>query len=1314
MLIPTVTINYMIVKEINIRMKAIFTTIAFLLSIFSSYSSNVKFYDINSIYGISTREVASICEDGNGFIWASSKSGILRLTPHSYHSYQLPYETPNIIYTKLQYDNNTLLAFTNNGQIFHYNEIFDRFDLLIDIRKPLNDYHLVLNRLAIDSNGSILIAASNGLYKYQDHKLIALGKEKYSEVHDFIWLDEDQLLMGTNNGIWLMNTLSITDRQIFKYVEVNQLKVTRLYYNKSDETVWVGTSNNGLYLYDLNNNMLSQTPVYSFPKQPVNAITENTDSTVMVGIDGQGIWELTNDGMSVLNIYKENSDNPLSLKGNGVYDILLDQNNRIWVCTYSGGLSYFDQRSTDVTQITHQINNPNSLSNDNVNKILEDSRGNIWFATNNGVSRWDISTNSWRTYYKDVQNQAQVFLSLCEDLDGNIWAGTFSSGIYLLDGNTGKEIAHYSSLDGHSTLTNDYIFDIFKDSYGDLWIGSPLGQIFRYIEKEDRFEAYPFQPVYAFAELSSGNLLLGCTYGLLVMDRKTGQTRTILDGYLLHDLIVIDDDVWMGTSGDGLLKYNLIDNSLEKFTTNEGLLSNYVNSILREGDQLWLGTESGLCKFDTRGKVIEILSYLPPFFNVSFNQNASLKLTNGQLIWGTNDGALMFEPDAVLYSPSKGRIFYQDIIISGRSIRDNPHFSLTSPLDELQDISLRYDQNTFTLEILPIGTTALSSKFAWKMEGTDENWTRPNGSRAITYASMPSGKYSLKIRMYDNSLKQIIQERSLLIQISPPWWKTFWFRLLIITITVALLTLILRFYINRIRQQHAEDKIRFFTNMAHDIRTSLTLINAPMEELNKEKNLSDSGRYYLNLATEQAGHLSSVANQLLNFQKVDIGKGQAFFVMSDLVRIVSQRKSMFDAAASRQNIKLQFISNRDSYLTAVDELKIEKIVDNLISNAIKYSHPEGEVEIKLTCEATKWVLEVRDHGMGISENAQKKLFREFYRGDNVVNATIVGSGIGLLLVKNYVAMHGGTISLESKENEGALFRITIPYKEVSTASPTLSVYRQSDNNQESPFIRKIEAITENDKDSGQKDYLLIVEDNDALTEFLQKSLQERYKIAIAKDGEEAWDMIQEKLPDLIISDVMMPKMDGFELCRLIKSTYKTSHIPVILLTALDEKQQELRGLGLRADDYLTKPFDMSLLHQRISNIIQNRRIVREKALKLIDEEESGPVYLNELDDQFVKKAVSVVHANMDNSQFNRETFASEMNVSSSLLYKKIKSLTDLSPTDFIKSIRLNHALKLIQTGKYNITEVSELCGFSSAKYFSATFKNHFGKPPSKL
>lgn len=602
------------------------------------------------------------------------------------------------------------------------------------------------------------------------------------------------------------------------------------------------------------------------------------------------------------------------------------------------------------------------------------------------------------------------------------------------------------------------------------------------------------------------------------------------------------------------------------------------------------------------------------------------------------------------------------------------------------------------------------------MEGLDTKWSQPTNIPIINYTNIPSGVFELKIKMYDSSISQTIDERSLTIKIVPPFWKTWWFGLIVFILIVSILFFTLKIYINRLKQRHTEDKIRFFTNTAHDIRTSLTLINAPIEELNKEKNLSEKGQYYLNLATEQSGRLSFVATQLLDFQKVDIGKGQIFLIMTDIVKLVSRRKSMFAAAAKKQNISLELQSDKESYITAVDELKIEKVVDNLISNAIKYSHPNSKIEIRLVCEDDKWTLAVKDYGLGISDKAKDKLFKEFYRGDNVVNSKMVGSGIGLLLVKNYVSMHNGNVSLDSKENSGSTFTITIPYKEVSDV---LQAIVSDEEKPEETIVpdNDFSALDTLEKEVGseKKIHILIVEDNNDLQTFLKYSLQEQYNVTTADDGEEAWTIIQKKMPDLVVSDIMMPNMDGFELCRLMKSTFQTSHIPVIMLTALSEKTKQLEGLGLGADDYITKPFDVSLLTQRIKTIIKNREMVREKALKLITRtDEEQPIFINELNDQFVKKAYEVVNSNISNSEFGKEEFASSMNVSSSLLYKKMKSLTGLSPIDFIKTIRLNQSLELLQSRKYTVTEVSELCGFSSIGYFSTVFKKHFGKSPTEI
>jgi CheY-like chemotaxis protein/anti-sigma regulatory factor (Ser/Thr protein kinase) len=436
--------------------------------------------------------------------------------------------------------------------------------------------------------------------------------------------------------------------------------------------------------------------------------------------------------------------------------------------------------------------------------------------------------------------------------------------------------------------------------------------------------------------------------------------------------------------------------------------------------------------------------------------------------------------------------------------------------------------------------------------------------------------------------------------------------------------------------------------------------------------------------------------------------------MTDIVKLVSDRRVIYESLAKSKNIHVEFETDKETYVTAIDVFKMEKIIDNLISNAVKYSYNGGKVIIEFKADKSRWTLTVKDNGIGISKKAQRKLFREFYRGENAMNSKIVGSGIGLLLVKNYITIHGGTISYESQENVGSTFRVVIPFKEVA------------EKEQQIPFSLEPELIFDETDDlinsaesspaniQTRKMSVLIVEDNEELRNFIAGKIDTEFVTLVAEDGEKAWQLILKQSPDLIISDVMMPNKNGFELCQQLKSTRETSHIPIILLTALTDKAKQIHGLGLGADDYMTKPFDMNLLVQKIRTIIRNREVVREKALKLIDKNIAEPLLANEINDKFVKKLVEVAWANISNPSFDKDEFASTMNVSASLLYKKTKSLTGQSPTDLIKTIRLRHASELLQSRNYTVTEVSELCGFSSVGYFSTVFKNFFGKSPTDL
>ncbi|NDV81598.1 hybrid sensor histidine kinase/response regulator transcription factor [Bacteroides sp. 51] len=1266
--------------------------------------AEVTFYNINTIYGISIREPRSICEDENGFIWVSFEAGIMRLTDGDHRIYQLPYKKTNIAYIKIACFNSHLYAYTHNGQLFQYDDVMDCFNLIAD-------FQFTINTVYVDKSNVFWLGTSSALYRYEHSRNILqpIDTER-TPVNTIVPYKDDSLLFGTSYGVRIVDANSLQSE--FLYKESENQEILSLYYDAVTNGLWVGSNSNGLYYYDIKDSALQRDCIKKFPKQPIRCIEKKPDSHLLVGIDGRGIWELTAKGDTVLNVYKEDMDRPSSLRGNGIYDILCDRGGKIWVATFTGGLSYFNPDSRFFTHIAHQPNVDNSLINNTVNRIMEDSYGHIWIATNNGINRWNRSINKWESFFQNKQEGSSVFLALCEDNDGNIWAGSYSSGIYVLNAKTGKEIKKNGGMISKPPFVNKFIFDIFKDSKGDIWIAGANSDVLCYSSKENRLKSYPVQNISCIVEYNANKLLMANWEGVVLLDTEKGEIQTLLENFIVRDLLVIDKDIWMATSREGLVRYNYETKQIDKYPVTSELLSNNVNSITHISDAMIVATDKGLYKFMLNN--CEFLAFPPSLFPLHglYSTKARTCFRDQTIALGSNNGMIVFDPDNCPETYLAGKIFFQDVNVSGRSIREYPDLIKKKPVNELTGLSLDYSQNTLSIELIPIGVTPSEYKLSWKLEGIDSEWSKPSELHVVNYTNIPNGNYRLSIKMLDNSFSRVLDERSLDIQIIPPFWYTIWFIALVLLVITTVLLLSLRFYIKHLEQLHAQDKMSFFTNVIHDLRTSLTLLSAPIEELNKEMGkLSEKGRYYLNLATEQSGRLSSVATQLLDFQKVDIGKGQLFFVMTNIVELVYHRTLMFEAAAEKKGgIKLHFSSNIDAFNTAIDQLKIEKVVDNLISNAIKYSHPESQIDILLHVNGESWSLEVKDYGLGISKKAQKKLFKEFYRGDNTVNSKIVGSGIGLLLVKNYVTMHNGKIQAISKEDEGTSFKITIPYREVHIDK--LVTDDANERSREASDIFTDISLSEKEN-SGKKPLILVVEDNNDLCNFLKCSLEEQSVVKTAANGEEAWQLIREKSPDLVVSDVMMPIMDGFELCKLIKSTFETSHIPVILLTSLTEKTKQLQGLDMGADDYIAKPFDMGILIQRIKTILKNRLIVRERVLKLIIQtDKKSQLLSNDLDDKFVKKAIEVIHKNVSNTEFGVDEFASMMHVSSSLLYNKLKTFTGKSPIELIKTIRLNHAMELLQSKKYSVTEVSELSGFSSISYFSTVFKKYFGKSPT--
>lgn len=1261
-----------------------------------------KFYNAADIYGTAFTEPNSVCKDGNGFIWIASKEGVARLADNNIKMYSLPYSSINVISVEVAADGNRLAAFTNQGEIFTYDPVADRFDRLMNLPERLGRRSIYLSQVEFDGPRGLWLAASTGLYHAApDGSIVRV--EGIDDALGDVTVDTDGYLLAVGpGGIYKVDPES---RKAMLICDAGGVFPTIVRPDKREGRIWVGTMSNGLYYVDPAGRRLVRAEAPEFPRQYVRDIEFVTDSTMWCGIDGRGIYELSRDGKKVLNRYRDNSDNPYSIPGNGIQDMLFDAPERIWVCSYTGGVALTETGTPTAVMHSRQSGSArNSLPNNYIYALTEDAYGQVWIGTNSGLSCWSPEGDSWTNLFNEMGNEESFIIpSVCADDDGNIWVGTYSHGAYVIDARTKAVKAHHTHTDGILS-NNGFVFSIIKDGRGDIWLAGMIGGILRYDREKRAFENYPSIPVQSMADLNDSTLLLISSNRLMSLDKRTKQYSTLLSENIIRDLAITDERIWVATSGNGLLCYDLATGKSRAMGTAQGFPSDRISSLLHDNGKLLFATDKGLFIFDIQEETVRERRFPTSIDGNNFTPNAALRLASGSTAWGTSKGLLVVADEPYAPESTEGHIFINDILISGLSLREYADRMPSLPLDSLQSITFDYAHNDIAFDILSLGAMSYSPLLSYKMDGVDEAWNGPGDFQTIRYSSLDPGKYRLHIRMHNPN---IVDERTIEVVITPPFWNTWWFRTMALLLVAAVIATLLRAYINRLNRKNAESKLQFFVTTAHDLRTSLTLIKASIEQLRDSTSLSATDHEYVRLASVNVDHLTSLTTKLMDFQKIDTGKVKAQLIWQDAVEFIRHRIAMFSAFAEKKSIAIEFSSDAETYMTGFDTDKMEQIVDNIISNAIKYSYPDSTIKITLSCKPDAWTLSVADHGIGISKKDKKMLFREFYRGKNAVNSNIAGSGIGLAMVKRLVELHEGTITLESRENVGSTFEISIPFRPESVClqetEPLSPAPDAPDADEETPDSEEMR--------------ILIAEDNDDLREFMRRALCGQFKVTVAEDGAKAWEIARETVPDLIVSDIMMPNMDGFELCRLVKSTFETSHIPVILLSALTEQTDEMHGIGMGADEYLTKPFNTKTLSMRIASIIRSRRVLGERIVnKIAQESEEAAVARhdsNPLNDAFVTQAIEVITTHLDNSDFGKEDFAKAMGVSTSLLFKKVKSLTGLSVVDFIKKVRMEHAMKLLEDPTLSISDIAFKCGFSTIGYFSTVFKKYFGKTPSE-
>lgn len=1286
--------------------------------------------------GLSSRRVLSIQKDNKGYMWFLTHEGVDRYNGKQYTHYNLVANGkllnsfPNL--NTLQIDTaGVVWEIGKSGHIFRYNSLQDKFELVCDFAsKDKSNSGLPLTATYLDqSNNTILLCTKNKqyLFEIETQKLIKLESSIQEEVTYITKSIGNEYFLATASKIYCVK-LKYNQLEIIRHPELENFHIVNyIYFHPETRILIIGTLLDGIYLYNIQSHLIMD---ISNGLQDVNVNSIIADkknkNEVLIATNGAGVYKLNLATYKLTSYLNADHNHSNKMNGNIINDIYIDDDQKIWMAVYPNGITIYSDKYPGYQWIQHSYDNPNSLIDDQVNYILEDSDGDLWYATNNGVCCYNPKTNQWRnflsSYQHDTPNQNHVFISLCESHPGIILVGGYMSGMYKIDKR--DMIPQYFSPqipDDGSIKPDKYIRCIYKDEDGVIWAGGYYN-LKSYDLKTKEMHCYRMNfPVTYITSKDAHNLWIGTINGLYQFNKLNQELKAVnLHSELGCINIIYQNNknaTIIGTHGSGIWIYN---NYTEKVTNynanNSALISNNIYCILPElGDDLIISTENGLTRFKTKEKIFTNWTKEQGLMSTGFNQAAGIHTRSGKFIFGCGDGAIELSDTIALPHKFNSKMVFNNFRILYQKVMPGEKGSpLKTELDNTRHIILNHNQNIFSLDVSSINYDNPSNvAYSWKLEGFYDEWTNPTADNRIRYTNISPGKYKLRVRAILTDDQHVLEERSLLITVTPPFWATFWAGILYLIIIVLVGTVALRYLWLKKDRNNSKEKIRFFINTAHDIRTPLTLIKAPLGEILKNEQLSDQGKMNINLAIQNTDNLSELASNLINFEKEELYTTTVYVSRYELNNYVKTYLEQFNLYAHKKQITILFETNFESLEVWLDRNKMDSIIRNLMSNALKYSRQGGSITVRTQKSKTQWFLTITDTGIGIPASEQKKMFKSLFRGNNAINLQITGSGIGMLLTYKLIKSHAGKISMNSVENVGTSFKLTFPFKSrrynyrIFTKSDLIDPLPVVGENKEVP-VENIEIK----QTSSQAPSILIVEDNIELRTFLMHTLAEDYNVNEVSNGQEALEFVKEKQPDLILSDVMMPIMNGDEMCSILKNDIETSHIPIILLTALNDKDSIIRGLETKADKYIIKPFDVDVLKANITNVLANKEIIKKRfaQINFSTEEMSNDPGMT-LDQEFIIKVTTTIKKNI-NKELNVETLCGSLNMSRSSFYNKIKALTNDSPSDFIRKVRMNEASILLKSKRYTISEVSDLMGFSDPKYFTDTFKKYYGVPPS--
>ena len=1351
-------------------------------NIFAQQQERIQFISINE--KLSQNTVTCILQDKKGFLWLGTRNGLNKYDGVNIHIYEGNNSSLSNAYIKDIFEDTQGIIWIGSfgGGLYKYNVNTDSFHQYIHDENVINS--ISGNSVSVifqDHDGVIWVGTENGglnkfdikgnkfiYYKHNKDDPFSISSNNITDIEED---DEGNLWIGTWGG-----GLNLFDEKSSRFIHyfhdpsnqktINSNDVNRLVKGKN-RNIWVATQQG------LNRLHYDNKSKYVITDVPIGRKTEIIEHKVILSVleEDDKLWVGTeNGGIRLIDLqtneieyYTYNPKYKNSILSNSIWSLFKDNTGIIWVGTFNKGLFKVDSRHQ---KFPHFIQNPynlNSISDNSISSFAEDQEGNLWIGTDGGgLNYWNIKLNKYVHYksahLKPGSLRSDAVLSLLLDDNEDLWVGTWQGGVNIL--RKGGDFFEHFDL-GMQNINGDYkgnIMFIIKDNKGRIWISDYRNGVFVYDQKtkilthlmEDGNNPRSLNSnlVRTIFEDREGTIWIGTEGGGL--NKCIEQDGNFYFDHFVHDIndeksisnnIIMTSfedskgNLWIGTSG-GLDLMNRETNEFTKFGKKQGFPNEVIYGILEDSENnLWISTNNGLVRWIHGDNSIAVYDESDGLQSLEFSKNAYLKLKNGELLFGGINGFNKFLPSSIKDNESSPPVYITGFDLSNKRIYPTTNGTLTQNIITTEKIELNYEQNDLSFEFAILNfSRPEKSVYAYQLNNYDEDWQEVGTRRYASYTNVPPGHYIFRVKATNSNGKWSDNMASIEILVSPPWYNTYWAYSIFIIIITGLLVLGIQIVVNRERLQNQikidhleisnmqeanQMKTRFFANISHEFRSPLTLILGPLKSLS-DNPAFESSKKQISMMIRNAQRLLDLINQLLELSKIEAGHMKLEATENDIISFVKPIVHSFNSLASKKYIAYKVELPNDKIKVYFDKEKLEKIVINLISNAIKYTPEFGEIIVKIIEKNKEVVFEVNDNGIGIPKEEMEFVFNRYYRINNKESKASKGTGIGLSLSRELVNLHKGRIELESEENSGAVFRVYLQLGKDHLSEEEILEHKSEFLYENSQVQIQENDFTELTKTNDIEDELegfpiiLVIEDNKDIRTYVTEILGESYRVLQADNGSDGLKLALENIPDLIISDIMMPGLDGYELCRKVKSDLKTSHIPVVLLTAKASNDSALTGFEMGADYFIIKPFNSKILLLRIKNMLKSRDLIKENLLKdkTINLDPKN-IKINAKDEGFLKKAVEVVELNMENSNFYVDDLGKELGLSRMQLYRKLKGLIGQSANEFTRSIRLKRAVQLIEQRTLTISEITYEVGFTDLQYFRDCFKKQFGVNPTE-